>query len=144
MTTLGSHGTLVQIGDGATPTEAFATIGELGDIEGLAIARETHDASVQTSDWMVSIPGLKKMENVKFSINFDPADPTHDHLTGLIKDVNDGTKRNFRIIFPDPATTTYQFAAYVVNVTPSAPVDGVLTADVELLPTGEPAPSFGV
>jgi hypothetical protein len=143
MTTLGSHGTLIQIGNGA-PTEVFATVGELGDIEGLTVMRETHDASVQTSDWKVSIPGLKGMENVKFSINFDPSDATHDHLTGLIKDVNDGTKRNFRIIFPDPGTTTYQFAAYVVNVAPKAPVDGVLTADVELLPTGDPAPSFGV
>jgi hypothetical protein len=143
MTTLGSHGTLIQIGDGDTP-EVFATIGELKDIEGLAVARETHDASVQTSDWMVSIPGLKRMENVTFGINFDPADGTHDHVSGLIKDVLDGTKRNFRIIFPDPGTTTYEFAAYVVNVTPSAPVDGVLTAEVTLLPTGDPAPTFGV
>jgi len=144
MGTLGSHGTLIQIGDGGNPIELFATIGELGDIKGPGVTRSTHDANVQTSDWAVSIPGLKKLENVTFPINFDPADPTHDHLTGLIKDVVDGTKRNFRIIFPDVATTTYQFAAYVVNVTPNAPVDGVLTADVELLPTGEPAPSFGV
>jgi hypothetical protein len=144
MGTLGSHGTLIQIGDGGNPTEVFATIGELKDIEGLGIARETHDASVQTSDWMVSIPGLKRLENVTFGINFDPADPTHDHVSGLIKDADDGTKRNFRIIFPDPGTTTYQFAAYVVSVLPSAPVDGVLTAEVTLLPTGEPAPTFGV
>jgi len=144
MGTLGSHGTLIQIGDGATPTEAFATIGELGDIEGLGIARETHDASVQTSDWMVSIPGLKRMENVKFPVNFDPADATHDHLTGLQKDVVDGTKRNFRIIYPDAGATTHQFAAFVVSVVPKAPVDGVLTAEVELLPTGDPAPTLGV
>lgn len=144
MTTLASHGTLVQIGDGATPTENFAAIGDLKDITAPNVTMETHDASTQTSDWAIFIPGLKRMEPVTFGVNFDPTEATHDHLTGLIKDSLDQTKRNFRIVFPDPGNTTWEFAAYVMSVVPEAPVDGILTAAVTLQPTGEPAPQFGV
>jgi hypothetical protein len=144
MTTLASHGTIIQIGDGGSPTEVFAAIADLGDITPPNVTMETHDASTQTSDWAVFIPGLKRMEPVTFAMNFDPSEATHDHLTGLIKDSLDQTKRNFRIVFTDPGSTTWEFAAYVTGVVPEAPVDGVLTAEVTLQPTGEPAPQFGV
>jgi hypothetical protein len=143
VTTYGSHGTLIQKGNGGTP-EVFATIGTIGNIEGPGFTRELHDASVQTSDWAVVIPGMKRGEQLTVDINFDPADPTHDHLTGLLADYNSGIKRNFRIVFPDIGSTTWQFAGYVTNMPPSAPVDGVLTASVTIAITGDPAPQFGV
>lgn len=144
MSTLGSHGTLIQKGDGGSPTEVFATIGELGDIDGPGFTRELHDASVQTSDWAVVIPGMKRAGSITFTINFDPVEGTHDHLSGLLSDYLNNNLNNYRIIFPDPGSTTWQFAAYITNFGPSAPVDGVLTADITMELNGEPAPSFGV
>lgn len=143
MPTYGSHGTLIQKGDGGTP-EVFAAIGLIKDIEGPGFTRDIHDASVQTSDWAVNIPGMKKGESLTFDINLDPADATHDHLTGLIADFLNGTKRNFRIVFPDVGATIWEFAGYVVGIPPSAPVDGVLTASVTISIDGDPAPQFGV
>jgi hypothetical protein len=143
MTTYGSHGTLIQKGDGATP-EVFATIGDIGDISGPGFTRELHDASVQTSDWAVVIPGMKRGQEITFTVNFDPAGSTHDHSTGILADFLNGTKRNWRIVFPDTASTKWEFAGYVVGFPPTSPVDGVLTADITIGITGEPAPQFGV
>jgi predicted secreted protein len=141
--TLPSHGTLLQIGDGGG-TEVFTTIAKIKDISGPTLNRGTHDASTQTTDWSEVVPGLKKGGQFTFDVNFIPTDTTHDHQTGLIKDFIDGTKRNFRIIWPDAGNTIDQYAAYVVNFEPDAPVDGLLTASVTLEITGDPAPQFDV
>jgi predicted secreted protein len=140
--TIPSHGTLLQIGDGATPTEAFATIAKIKDISGPNFNRGTHDASTQTTDWGEIVPGLKQPGEVTFDINFIPTDSTHDHSTGLLKDFVDGTKRNWKIIWPDSGSTDWQFAAYITSFEPTAPVDGLLTASLTLSLTGDPAPDF--
>lgn len=144
MTTLGSHGTLIKKGDGGNPTETFTTIGEIKDIKGPGFTRNLHDASTQTSDWAVVLPGMKRAESITFDINFDPSEPTHDHLSGLLADYLNNTKRNFQVVFPDGGSTKWQFAGYVTSMPPEAPVDGVLTASVTIQIDGEPAPQFGV
>jgi hypothetical protein len=40
--------------------------------------------------------------------------------TGLLKDYEDGTLRNFQIAFPDSGATKAAFAAYVANISPRA------------------------
>jgi hypothetical protein len=141
--TIPSHGTLLKIGDGGG-TEVFTTIAKIKDIGGPAFNRGTHDASTQTTDWGEVVPGIKMGGQVTFDINLIPTDGTHDESTGLLKDFIDGTKRNFQLEFPDAGTTTWQFAAFVVNYEPDAPVDGLLTASLTLEITGDPAPTFGV
>ena len=141
--TIPSHGTLLKIGDGGG-TEVFTTIAKIKDIGGPAFNRGTHDASTQTTDWGEVVPGIKMGGQVTFDINLIPTDGTHDESTGLLKDFIDGTKRNFQLEFPDAGTTTWQFAAYIVNYEPDAPVDGLLTASLTLEITGDPAPQFGV
>jgi predicted secreted protein len=141
--TIPSHGTLLKIGDGGG-TEVFTTIAKIKDIGGPAFNRGTHDASTQTTDWGEVVPGIKMGGQVTFDINLIPTDGTHDESTGLLKDFIDGTKRNFQLEFPDAGTTTWQFAAYIVNYEPDAPVDGLLTASITLEITGDPAPAFGV
>lgn len=141
--TIPSHGTLLQWGDGAT-TEAFATIAKIKDITGPSLSRGTHDASTQTTDWSELVPGLKKGGQFTFDVNFIPTDSTHNPQTGLIKDFVDGTKRNIRVIWPDPASTTWQFAIYVTAFQPTAPVDGLLAASVTVDITGDPAPNLNV
>jgi hypothetical protein len=142
--TIPSHGTLLKVGDGATPTEVFTTIAKIKDISGPTFNRGTHDASTQTTDWGEIVPGLKMGGQVTFDINLIPTDASHDESTGLLKDLIDGTKRNMQLVFPDPSSTTWQFAAYVLNFEPDAPVDGLLTASLTVEITGDPAPTFGV
>ena len=141
--TIPSHGTLIQIGDGEV-TETFATIAKIKDIDGPGFSRAVHDASTQTTDWSEKVPGLKNPGQVTFEINWIPTDTTHDYITGLMKDFVDGTLRNFRFLWPDPASTIWQLACYVVNYEPTAPVDGILTANLTLEINGDPAPDLDV
>lgn len=141
--TIPSHGTLLQVGDGAT-TEVFATIAKIKDIGGPGLNRGTHDASTQTTDWSESVPGLKKGGQITADINFIPTDATHNSTSGLLADFVAGTKRNVRIIWPDPGTTVWQLAVYIINYEPTAPVDGLLTASLTFEVTGDPAPNFNV
>lgn len=140
--TIPSHGTLLNVGDGGSPTEVFTTIAKIKDIGGPGFNRGTHDASTQTTDWGEIVPGIKMGGAVSFDINLIPTDGTHDQNTGLLKDFIDGTKRNFQLVFPDPGNTVWQFAAYVLSFEPDAPVDGLLTASLTVEITGDPAPSF--
>lgn len=142
--TIPSHGTLLKVGDGGDPVEVFTTIAKIKDIGGPAFNRGTHDASTQTTDWGEIVPGLKMGGQVTFDINLIPTEATHDENTGLLKDFIDGTKRNFQLVFPDTANTTWQFAAFVLSFEPDAPVDGLLTASLTVEITGDPAPQFGV
>ena len=142
--TIPSHGTLLKVGDGATPTESFTTIAKIKDIGGPGFNRGTHDASTQTTDWGEIVPGIKMGGQVTFDINLIPTEGTHDQTTGLLKDFIDGIKRNFQLVFPDPGNTVWQFAAYVLNFEPDAPVDGLLTASLTVEITGDPAPTFDV
>ena len=144
--TIPSHGTLLLVGDGAVlpAVEAFTTIAKIKDIGGPGFNRGTHDASTQTTDWGEVVPGIKMGGQVMFDINLIPTEATHDETTGLLKDFIDGTKRNFQLVFPDTANTTWQFAAFVLSFEPDAPVDGLLTASLTVEITGDPAPSFGV
>ena len=56
--------------------------------------------------------------------------------TGLLKDYEDGTLRNFEILFPDTGATLAKFAAYVANIQPTAPVANALELNVTLRITG--------
>jgi len=140
MTAISSFGTLLKIGDGA-PTEVFTTIAEVMDISGPSQTMATAETTSQTSanKARTFIGTVLDGGEVTFDINYEPAGATHDQTTGLIKDQTDLTVRNFELVFPDPATTTWSFAALVTNFEPTAPVDGALTASVTLKVSGLPS-----
>ena len=137
---LSSFGTLIKIGDGATPTEGFTTIAELLDIDGVTLKSNTEDATNHSSpgSFEEKVVTTLSAGPVKLGINFIPTNATHSQSTGLIKDWKNKTKRNFQIVFPDSGATTWSFAAYVTNVDIKAPVKGKLRADVTLDITGSP------
>lgn len=140
MTAISSFGTLLKIGDGAG-TEVFTTIAEVMDISGPGLAQGTAEVTPQTAANRARkyIATLIDGGEVSFDINYEPAGATHDQTTGLIKDMFDGTLRNFQLLFPDAATTTWAFAAFITGFEPTAPVDGALTASVTLKLDGIPS-----
>jgi hypothetical protein len=137
---ISSFGTLMKIGDGQA-TETFTTIAEVLDINGLGISLDTEDATnhSSTDGWEEVIPTILRTDPITFTIQFIPTNATHSYSTGLIGDAASRTLRNFQIVFPDAAATTWTAACYVRKVSPSAPVAGKLTADVELKPSGKPS-----
>jgi hypothetical protein len=135
-----SFGTLFQRGDGVTPTEGFTTVAEVKDIEGPAMSRETHEVTHQESPdrHMERIGGLLDTGEVTFTLNWVPSNATHDDATGLIFDLRTPERRNYRLVFPDAASTTWTFPGLVTEFAPKAPVDGVLEADVTVTVCGAP------
>ena len=131
-------GTLLKIGDGASP-EVFAAIAEVKDITGPGLTVEfaefTHQQS--TGGYREYKPTFKNSGDVTFKCNFLPDDATQGFsATGLLKDYEDGTLRNFQLLFPDTGNTLASFAAYVSNIQPSSPMASPLELNITLRVTG--------
>lgn len=137
---ISSFGTLLQLGDGATPTEVFTTIAEVRDISGPALEATEHDVTSHSSSgaYGESIPGRLDAGELSFEINYVPTEGTHDATTGLLDEFVNRRRSNYKLVFPDGGSTTWQFSAYVRRFEPLAPVDGVLRANVTIRIVGQP------
>lgn len=137
---ISSFGTLLKIGDGATPTEVFTTIAEVKDISGPSLKLNTDELTNHGSPggWKEKVGTLLEAGDLSFDLNFVPTHATHNPTTGLIADQTARTKRNFQLVFPDTASTTWAFTALVTEFEPAEPVEGVLKASVTLEITGQP------
>ena len=137
---ISAFGTLLKIGDGATPTETFTTIAEVTDIGGPKLELATIEATSHSSTdgWIEKIGGLLDGGEVSFDINFVPTGATHSYSTGLIHDLVNRTVRNFKLVFPNISATTWAFAALVTGFEPKEPIDDKLSASVTLTLTGKP------
>lgn len=132
-------GTLLKIGDGGSP-ETFTAIAEVLDITGPNLSTDTEDGTHQQSPggFEEVVPTILRTGEVTFTIQFLPTHATHNATTGLVADWKNKTLRNFQLVFSDPASTTWAFAAYVTGFQPQSPVGGKRTADVTLKVTGQP------
>ncbi len=133
MTNYASFGTLLQIGDGATP-ENFTTVAQVRDITGPGFAVGTKDVTADTSAgaWREKVATLKDGGQVRCTITWDPPAATHDATTGILADMWARTLRNWHLVFPDAGAAYFAFAAFIVAFEPASPVDGSLDASVTL------------
>lgn len=134
---LSGHGARLLRAPSATPS-TFTEIAEIGDLTmpGLdhnEFAADTHNEHIDK--WAM---GILRRELMTVRLNFLPSDPTHDHLTGLLKAVSTHPSPldGFRAIFPD-SINTWTASGHVKSVTGiTLPVDGLSTADVGIRFTG--------
>jgi len=135
---LAGYGALLKIGDGGG-SEVFTTIAEVRDIEGPELEAEAKEVTSHDSGgWREYISTLLSGGEVSFDLNFIPTNATQSASTGLIRDMVNRTRRNFRLVFPDAGSTTWTFAALVTGFKPSAAVEDELLAEVTLQITGQP------
>jgi predicted secreted protein len=136
---IASFGTLLKIGDGAGP-ENFTTIAEVRDISGPKLEQATEEVTHHGSagGWREFVGTLLSAGEVTFDLNFVPTGATHNPTTGLIADLKNRVKRNFKLVFPDTAVTTWAFTALVTGFEPEESVEGSLAASVTLQVTGQP------
>ncbi len=129
-------GVLLKRGDGAT-AEAFTTVAELIGLSGPGLSLDTVESTHTESSGANKeyIAGLKDAGEISADFNFLPANATH---TGLIADQTARTLRNFQIVWPDTAGTTWSFAAFVTNYEPAAPLEDRMTSSVSLKISGAP------
>lgn len=133
-----AKGTLLKIGDGAA-TEQYTTIAQVITIGGPSLSQETIDATDHDSgDYRDFLLGFADGGEVTLEIHYDPAGSTHDASTGILSRFGASVPTNFKLVFPDPAQTTWSFAAYLTAFEPQAPADGKLTANITLKVSGDP------
>ncbi len=141
---ISSFGIDLQIGDGATPTEAFTSIAEVKDFDGPTLTKdmqETTPHSPSGHKWRRFISGLRNGGEVTFAINYETDEPTHNATAGLLSELDSDDMRNWKVIFPGAgaaATRTWSFSGTVTAFGPSNPVEGVQTASVSIKVDGQP------
>lgn len=130
-TPLSGHGAHIYRAPIATPA-TFTEIAEVGDIQLPGLDHNEFDALSHNVNIDAYVMGVLRRDPFTIKMNFLPTDPTHDHLTGLIKaaTTNPVPVDGFKIIFPDLVTTWIASGQVksVNNIT--LPVDGLSTADV--------------
>jgi len=131
-----TFGTLLKRGDGGSPTETFATIAGVGDIDALEQRLEfeeylTHD---QAAPVMRRKATVRDNGPLPFKLYWDPSDAVHVLLRS---DLTSRTLRNFQLVEPFTGGETGDFAALVVKIGKPYPVKGLMAADVELAIDGD-------
>ena len=132
-----SHGTIVA--RQAHGTGAFVDIGEITDITIGPYTRNPIEALSQTDEDDYYVVGMRRTGEMSFGINFNPTYASHDHVAGLIYSWENGLLEGWRITYPDVDTSTLIVSGYITNIAPTAPIDGILTAQVTIRPTGAKA-----
>lgn len=139
-TRIKAFGTLLKIGDGGG-SEVFTTIAGVTSMSGPGITQEALDGTAHdsTDGYRERVGGLLDVGSLTLEIAYDPVEDTHDDGgTGLLATLTGGTVRNFQLVFSDAGTTTWSFAGIVTQFSPSAPVDGLLTASITIEGSGSP------
>ncbi len=133
---ISSHGTLLQMGDGAPGT--YATIAEVKDIKGPQIKGVREDATTHASGgWEEKKSVLKNGGKVSFDLQYVNAEATHNKTTGLVNRAINQTLSYFKIIYPD--SSGFTFTAFV-DMDFNAKVKGMLTSSIDLEITGAVTP----
>lgn len=128
---ISSHGTIVAMQ--LTPGGAFTDIAELGDITPPAMSRNEFDATTQEKDIDAYALGVLRRGAFTVPLNFLPDNNTHDHLTGIYYHLIHNIVSGYRVTFPnEPTPTVWIMSGQVQSITPNAPVDGKLSAQVTL------------
>jgi len=136
-----AFGTILAYGNDETPSEEFTKIGQVKDISGPNMSRDTIDVTNHDSPngYKEFLASLRDGGEITFAVEYDPGDPTHDQDTGLLYLFGKNTRTNFELIFPVASDTDfwgYTFTGLVTGFAPSAPVDGSLTADITIKVAG--------
>jgi len=96
-----AYGSLLQIGDGATP-EVFTAVAEITDLTPPNMARDSIEVTgySSTSGYREFIAGWRDGGEVSLTANWLPTNATHDDDTGLLEQWDDDDLHNY----PDCST----------------------------------------
>lgn len=135
---LSGHGAHIYRAPIATPS-TFTEIAEVGDITLPGLDHNEFDATSHNRNIDAYVMGVLRRDLFTIKLRFLPSDPTHDHLTGLIKAcvTNPPPLDGFKIVFPDLVNTWVASGQVksVNNIT--LPVDGLSEADLGIRFSGQ-------
>jgi len=128
MAQLESQGTVLQIGDAASP-EVFTAIGEVKEIGGPTGSAPVIDVSNLSSTKREKLIGLPDEGQISIELNWDPNDTKQ---TLLRTTRNARTAVNFKIITSDSPSTSLSFSAFVLEFSHKFGIDEVATLTITL------------
>lgn len=122
---------------GANAAEAFTTIGEVSDISGPGVSKDTTEVTHMTSTnrWKEFLSTLRDGGEITIDFNFIPTDSTQ---TNILADLNANTTVNYRVVWPNAAATKWSFAGICTGFEPGSSVGDKLSASASYKLTGEP------
>jgi hypothetical protein len=129
---ISAQGTLVAIDRGNTGT--FVTIAELRNITPWPVSRNPIETTSHNEAEESFVMGIRRKGEMQITIGYVPSLGTHDHLTGLMKSIIDGSLDRYRVTYPNGSV--WLTSGYTQNIGPTAPVDGGLEATITIRPTG--------
>lgn len=133
-----AYGTLLKRGDGGGP-ETFTTIAEITNLTPPPLSSEAYEATRHDGPgWDEYIYGLLRGGEISGELNFVPDNATQGYATGMLGDMINKIVRNYQVVFPNPAATTWTVEILVTQFAPEAPVDNKLSAAFTLRVSGEP------
>lgn len=132
-------GTTIAKGDGGAP-EVFAVIAEVISIDGPSLDSDDVEVThlLSPGGYREYKGGLKEPGEIALELNFLPGNASQDAVTGLIKEYNDQTYKNYKITWPFTPAKTCVVSARVKTMGSTTPVDDRLTASVTLKLSGPP------
>jgi|SRR5581483_4223929 len=134
-------GTLLQAGDLSTATN-FQTVPQCREItlDGFSADQVEVTSHDTPSGFKDKKQGLKDWGTVSTEVIWDPANAVHQQC---YDDMVAGTERYWQIVYPDVGNTVFQFKGFVSQFAPKAPIDNVLTAQLQVTILGDPQPTLG-
>lgn len=127
-------GTLLQVGDGASP-EVFTTLSEVTSLSGPSIAAEEIEVTNMDSPngFKEYITGLKDGGTVDFDCNWIKS----TSQTQIRDDITAGTTRNYKITFQTSPTTVALFTGLPLSMAFSADPNSAVTASLSVRISGD-------
>jgi hypothetical protein len=130
MAAVPSNGTLLAV----EISSVFTTITQRTEINLPGTTRTPIETTDLDSTWSTWIVGIKRSEELEFTLNWDPAATTHAYLQTAI---TNGSAEDFKITLTDAGAATIEFTAYVSADMPEAVgIDGLVKKKFKLRPTG--------
>lgn len=122
-------GTLFKRGVAQSSGTSFAVLAEVNSISGPSMSRDTIDVTSldSTGGYREFIGGFRDAGAVSLSMNFTLA--TYDDI---LIDFQASTSRLYQIVLPDTNNTTFEFSAWVTELSMEVPMDDKVTASVTL------------
>jgi len=136
---ISSFGADLQMSDMAS-TPVFTSIAEVRDITGPTLSAGTAEVTnhLSTGRYREFISTVLDAGEVTFDIGYIPTNATHDPTTGLLDAFESGVVTDFKLVFPDAGSTTWDFSGIVTGFESQIVVDGDLKASITIKLTGQP------
>ncbi len=115
-------------------TLAWAMISEVRSIQGLDMAQDEKDVTNHSSPNHARerVGTLVDPGQLAFEINYIPSDPTQNEVTGVLGDLVNRNRPQFRLILPNTGQKMFTFPGFVKEFKMKEPVDDVITASLTI------------